>query len=223
MTEIQLAILFYAIMFTCALFATIYGCKLFFKKNSALYTQIITCAMGCFTLSYLFSLLQIIVTDEIKSGFQVGNLGLIGAMAFLFSASFGQMDGLVDDHSQKFMKYRLLSLIMPIVILVIYLLSFFIGDDTQTKIVTLIQFIFIGPAVYYNFKHIIILDVELGIVKSVKEYNIVALILEIAITLELFSLNIGNGLLMATFSIIICICYILIIPMLKKGVKRWTL
>lgn len=181
MTEqrIKLAVLFYGIMFAASGFAFIFGASNYFKRKAALYAQLITCSMGCFAISYLFEMILIFANNEIPTGFQVGNLGLIGGMAFLFSASFGQMDGLADDKTKEFLKYRIIALAAPIVILMIYIPSLFAQSGMQTKLVTLAQFAFIGPAAYYNMKHAVIHDIDLGIVKSIRGYNITALALEL--------------------------------------------
>lgn len=220
---IFIAVMFYVGMFVCSGFAFIFGAVNFFKKKTAMYAQLITCSMGCFAMSYLFELLLVYATGEIRSGFQVGNLGLIGGMAFLFSASYGQMDGLVDDRSKEFLKYRLIALIAPLAILLLYLPSLFGSVQLQTKLVTLLQFLFIGPAAYYNLKHIIIPDVDLGIIKSIRGYNITALILELFVTLELVSTNLEMKIPMIAFAVALSITFVLIIPMLKRGMKKWTI
>lgn len=221
--QIKLAVIFYAVMFLCSGFAFVFGAVNYFKKKVGLYAQLITCSMGCFAAAYLFEVIQIYVTGKIQSGFQVGSLGLIGGMAFLFTASYGQMDGLVDDKTKSFAKYRFIALAAPIAVLAVYLPSLFGTVGTQTKIVTLVQFAFIGPAAYYNFKHVIIPDVDLGIIRSIRGYNITALILELLITAELAAINIGNGILMVIFAAAVSATFIVIIPVLKSGMQKWTL
>lgn len=223
MTEQQFAVLFYGIMFATSGFAFIYGVVHYFKKKAALYAQLVTCSMGCFAMSYLFEMVLILVNDEVFTGFQVGNFGLIGGMAFLFSSSFGQMDGLVDDRTKTYRKYRLIALLAPFVVLVLYLPSLFASTAIETKIVTLVQFLFICPAAYYNLKHAIIRDVDLGIIKSVRGYNITALILELCITLELVAINIQSSVMMVLFAIAISALFVILIPMLQHGMKKWTL
>lgn len=204
-------------------FAFIFGAVNFFKRKVALYAQLITCAMGCFALSYLFEMILIYANGVIPTGFQVGNLGLIGGMAFLFTSSYGQMDGLVDDKTPTYHKWRVAALLAPAVILLLYLPSFFASTALQTRLVTLVQFAFIGPAAYYNLKHLIIPDVELGIIKSIRAYDLVALLLEFFITLELVAINLGKGVLMAIFSVIVALLFVMMTPTLKHGMKKWTL
>ena len=221
--QILLAVIFYGVLMLCTLFAFIFGAINYFKKGKPLFCQLVTCAMGCFTMAYIFELLQIFITKNIETGFQVGNLGIIGGMAFLFTASFGELDDKVDDKKDKsLLKYRLIALLAPLLILLIYVPSLFTSNTIETKIVTLIQFIFIGPAAYYSFKHLLLPNDKLGIVKPIKIYSLIELLIELFITLELSAINHGSTLFMIIFVVISSILFILIIPFLKKGVKKWT-
>ena len=220
--EVMLAVIFYGLLLVSAIFAFVYGVISFFKKGKSLYAQLVTCGMGCFVMAYIFQILQIFITKEIETGFQVGNLGIIGAMAFFFTASFGELDDDVDDEYKSLRKYRLLAFIAPLVILIIYLPSLFSSISVQTKIFTLIQFIFIGPAAYYSFKHLIIPDVDVGIVKPIRAYNLVQLLMELFLTLELGAINFNGEVMAIIFVVILSILFVISIPLLKKGASKWT-
>ena len=51
-------------------------------------------------LSRLFETLQLLSFGEIRSGFQVGDLGIIGSSLFFLGANYGELDSLVDDGSE---------------------------------------------------------------------------------------------------------------------------
>ncbi|MDD4291230.1 MAG: hypothetical protein PHX51_03190 [Clostridia bacterium] len=201
----------------------IYGAKKLFKKKIALYMQLIVCALGCLMLGRLFALVNLVAIGSIPRGFQVGLLGTFGCFLFLFSANFGQMDGLVDGREKEYRKYRLLSLLAPACILAIYLPVLFADCGLEIKIVTAVIVFPILEAAYYNLKHLIMPDVDMGILDSIRKYNFVALILSLVcaidLTLSAFECQIG---LLINAVIMAAVCLVLV-PTLDRGAKKWTI
>ncbi|MBQ0101677.1 MAG: hypothetical protein KBT31_02640, partial [Firmicutes bacterium] len=80
-----------------------------------------------------------------------------------------------------------------------------------------------GLAGYLNLKHIIIPDVDFGIVRSVRGFNILSLLLE-AFTLAEVGLNcfLVNSPIIYIQGVL-GIIYILFLPVLDAEVKKWTL
>ena len=73
-----------------AAFGFIYGITSFFGKESSLYARMITFAVGCAMLSRLSETLQIFTFGEIRNGFQVGDLGIIGSSLFSWEQTTGR-------------------------------------------------------------------------------------------------------------------------------------
>ncbi|MBR5774038.1 MAG: hypothetical protein IKY44_04215, partial [Clostridia bacterium] len=105
--------------------SAIYGIAVSFKKKGVLFVQIIVSGVACLALGNIFTLmLQITAPQEVKNslmnGFNLGMLGIFGFFFFIFSAAFGQIDGLGDDRSKSLRKYRLIGLtsVIPVLICV---------------------------------------------------------------------------------------------------------
>ena len=207
----------------CSLVGSIYGVYYFFRKGKALYLQMITASVICLLFARLFQVVHIVAERDLSTNFYIGLLGTAGSFMFLFSANYGQMDSLVDDKSARFRKTRIISTISSIAITLLYVLFYMTAEGENVKYAVGITTIFMAMSVYYNFKHIIIYDVELGIVKQIKKYNIVAVVYTF---LTMFSF-IGEYCNVPILYIISCIgigvCAAAIIPVLKGGVDKWTI
>ena len=153
-----------------------YGLYRFFRDESALYVRMIIFSVGCAMFGRLFETLQYLVNGELGNGFHVGMLGIIGSFLFLFSANFGQMDSVVDDGSPVFRKTRLISLAAPLVIIAIWCLIAFTKGLNKTTIPLGIETLFIAQASYFHLKHLIIKDVEWGVLKNIRLYNLIGVL-----------------------------------------------
>lgn len=70
--------------------------------------------MGCYAMGSFYHLCQTITTEEIVDGFTAVYLGRIGFFPFLFTANFGQIDGLLDDRTPMMKKYRYIAFLAPV-------------------------------------------------------------------------------------------------------------
>jgi len=199
------------------------GVRKFFAKKVALFNILITSAIGCFMLGKLYELVNLYAGGSINVVFNVGMLATVGGFLFLFSASYAQMDGLVDDRSKLLTKYRLLSLIAPIVILALYIPVFSSNLDIKVKITTFIIFLFIAQASYFNLKHLIIPDISYGIIDSIRTYSLMVLILEFLTASQLLFDRLGNQKLWAITSLLIAIAYPCVLIAMDRGSKKWTI
>ena len=201
----------------------VYGLVRFFRDDSALYVRMIILSVGCAMFGRLFETLQYLVNGELGSGFHVGMLGIIGSFLFLASANFGQMDSIVDDRSSRFRKTRMISFAAPLLIIAIWCVIAVLNGLDQRTIPLGVQSLFIAMASYFHLKHLIIKDVQFGLIKAIRSYNLLALIYALLCMLEMLveSLN------FPTFCIVIiyvlqCILLLVFVPVLERGVKKWT-
>ena len=211
------------LIFVCSLFGTVYGLSKFFKKKKALYLKLVTCGVMSLMLSRLYQIIFLTTQGALNTGFHIGILGIIGSFMFLFSANFGQMDGLVDDRTKAFRKTRLLSLAAPLLILVLYFVLFLKTENTELRIVWGVVAFFVMQCAYYNFKHVIIYDVDLGIIKSLRKYNLLALIYAFLIMLEAIGLYADITPLYVASCAGTGIIAAVLLPVLKGGVEKWTI
>ena len=205
----------------------IYGVKNFFKKGKAYYLQIVTMAMGCYAMGSFYHLCQSITTGDLADGITAAYLGRIGFFLFLFTANYGQMDGLLDDRTPSFKKYRYIALIAPVTAALLYLPCFFAEMPYSTKIS--LSFLWIAAifSSYFNFKHAIISDLGYGFVKAIRPYNICALALTFLelILQVLWAYYDDNYIIIVIMivTVIFSIVSVLTIVTLKRGVEAWKI
>lgn len=207
----------------CALGGSCYGFYRFYRPKKALFLKMIGGGVSCLMFTELFMVIYMATQGDFALGFHVGMLGIIGSFMFLLSANYGQMDGLVDNRSKKLRATRIKALAAPAVIILLYVLFCALVDPIDVRIPVGIVTAFIVPCSYYNFKHIIIYDVKLGIIRQLRLYNILALAYAV-FTMLLF---IGLYANIVPLYIVSCICIGLIaaaiLPVLKRGVDKWIM
>ena len=212
--------------FLASLGAFIYGVKHFFEKGKAYYLQIVTMAFGCYAMGSLYYLCQSITAEEVPEGFTAAYLGRIGFFLFLFTANFGQMDGLLDDRTSAFKKFRYIALIAPIVVALLYVPCILTDMLISTKISLFIMWIPALCSSYYNFKHAIISDLGYGFAKAIRPYNICALIIVFAeLILHILWANYSacGFVVIAVVSIIFSVMSVVTMVALKRGVEAWKI
>lgn len=209
---------------SATMFSFIYGLKHFFKKGKPLFLQSITMAMGCYALGSVYHLCQTLTTETVLEGFTPAYLGRIGFFLFLITASYGQMDRIVDDGSKKIRPYRYIALIAPVLAALLYVPNAIIIElPIQTKIAVLLVWLPAVVAVYYNVKHAIIPDLDFGFIKAIKPYNILAACLGFAELLCLTAWDYFNDTLLVIFSFAFAILCVAMMYAAKKGAEKWTI
>ena len=201
----------------------VYGLYRFFRDESALYVRMIIFSVGCAMFGRLFETLQYLVNGQLGSGFHVGMRGIVGSFLCLFSANFGQMDSVVDDGSPVFRKTRIISLAAPAVIVAIWCLIAVAKGLNKTTIPLGVETLFIAQASYFHLKHLIIKDVEYGLIKAIRSYNLFALIYALLCMLEMLieSFNLPE-IFIAVVYVLQCVVLLVFVPVLERGVKKWT-
>ena len=209
----------------CAtMFSFIYGLNNFFKKGKPLFLQSITMAMGCHALGSIYHVCQTLTTETVLEGFTPAYLGRIGFFLFLITASYGQMDRIVDDGTKKFRPSRYIALIAPLLAILLYIPNGIMEDlPTGTKVAVGLVWLPALFSVYYNLKHSIIPDFDFGFVKAIKPYNVSVLLLSFSELLCLIAWDYYYPIPLAISAIVfsaLCVCTIVCA---KKGVEKWTI
>ena len=206
------------------LFSLIYGLKHFFKKGKPLFLQTITMAMVSHALGSIYHLCQSLTSDLLVEGFTPAYLGRIGFFLFVITASFGQMDKIVDDGSPKMKPSRYIALLAPILAILLYVPNFMIEDvPIQTKVVYAFVWIPAIFAVYFNLKHALIPNLDFGFIKAIRPYNILTLCLCFS---ELICLTAWDYYYIVPLAIsavafgVLCIATMIAA---KKGAEKWTI
>ena len=181
-------------------------------------------AMGCHALGSVYHLCQTIATEEVLEGFTPAYLGRIGFFLFLITASYGQLDRIVDDRSRGLRPYRLIALIAPLLAVLLYLPNALMEDlPLATKIAVLLVWLPAVFSVYYNMKHAIIPNLDFGFIKAIKPYNILATCLGFAELLCLTAWDYLYNTQMVIFSVAFAILCVATMLAAKKGAEKWTI
>ena len=205
-----------------ALGGFIFGAIKFFRPRVSIYALMITLSCGVTVFTRLYQIIRIIVIGELINRFNLGVIGIIGSLLFLFTANFGVIDKLGDDGSKGLIKYRLIPLIMPVITWTSFLVFFLFTDLTVLiKMIAGSITVFVGLASYYNFKHLIIPDVKFGIIDSMRQYNLLALVYELLCIVELIFLTRTSEIGALVVCILMGIVSPLIIISVAWGVKKW--
>lgn len=207
----------------CAFIGFVYGVLKFFRPKKAVYAQMITLSVGCMALGRLYQVVRLLTVGDIFVRFQLGILGVIGSLLFLFSANFGMMDSLADDGSKKYSKYRIIPLAAPAVYIAAYLVFFLFSDcEPLVKIAAGILTVFVSGSSYFNLKHLIFPDVDFGVIKSLKLYNILALAFAALCVIEMIAVSRGSDAGILITSVLFGLTLLAITPTVERGIKRWT-
>ena len=180
--------------------------------------------MGCHALGSIYHLCQTLTTETVLEGFTPAYLGRIGFFLFLITASYGQMDRIVDDGSAKIKPSRYIALIAPFLAELLYIPNAMIIDlPIQTKIAVFLVWMPAGVAVYYNLKHSIIPDFDFGFIKAIKPYNILATSLGFAELLCLTAWDYFYDAQLVITSVVFAILCVAMMIAAKKGAEKWRI
>ena len=205
------------------LFSLVYGLLHFFKKGKPLFLQSITLAMACYALGSIYHLCISFTNATIMEGFTPAYLGRIGFFMFLITASYGQLDRIVDDGSPKMRAANIIALIAPIAAGLLYIPNYYANSNVSTKISYALIWIPAVAAVYYNLKHAIIPDLDFGFIKAIRPFNIFAMLLGFAELLCLTAWDYFSSVFLAVMSVIFGILCVCTMVSVKRGVEKWTI
>lgn len=211
------------ITFAGALGGFVYGAVRFFRPRAAIYLQMITLVSGVIVFGRLYQIIRIVAINDVLEHFHLGVLATVGSLLFLFAANFGAMDSLVDDGSKALRKYRLIPLAAPLAVVALYLVLFyFVHQPTLTKVIAGVLAVIIAAASYFNLKHLIIPDVDYGVIRCLRQYNLLALVYECLCFAELIALSRDSEIAALVIGVLTGAVLPLIILSAERGFKKWS-
>lgn len=219
----NLLIILNAFTCLCALAGAIYGIVCIFRKKRPMYFIMIVASVGITAFSRLYEVVYMWTAGEYFRGFHIGILGTIGTFLFVFTANYGAMDTLCDDGSDKFKKYRLAALAAPALVLASYVPILLSKSTAEIKICFGFICAVIMMASYFNLKHLIIPDVDYGVIKCIRGYNLLMLIASAAFMFELVGIAFNLGVLLYASTACIGVVSLLVIPVLRRGAEKWAI
>lgn len=212
------------ISFACALIGFIYGIVKFFKSRKAVFAQMAALAVGCTMFGRLYQIIRILTQDDIFNEFQLGIFGIIGSLLFLFSANLGAIDSLIDVSKKQLNTVRAASIPGPLAILAIYVLFILTSDfSLLQKIMGAVVCVFAMEAAYISLKHLIVPDIENGVIYCLRKHNLLVLIYSFLCVADYITLIFKNGVISLVVNILIGIVMLMIPMVVERAVKKWTI
>lgn len=209
-------------LLVCAVVGMAYGLYVMFTEKPPMYFKLIVYAVCSLVFSRIYYVVTLSCYDGLPEIFHVGFIGQATFMLFMFFANYGQIDMLVDDRSALITKYRIIPVIVTLIEISIAI-SALLNDNAHisVRISFFVLSILAGIAGFLNMKHLIIPDVDNGIVKSIRGFNLLAIFMEF-FTLEEVGLTCFNlTKLTAHFQVVLGIMYLAVLPLLHREVKKW--
>ncbi len=209
-------------MLVCACIGFIYGLTALYRKKQPLYFKLMVFPIACQLFSRAFYTITLLCYGELPNTFNIGLLGFATFFLFLYLPNVGTMDNLVDEDKKRFAKYSIIPLVIPIAEVIISVMSLYVDYVSfSVRISFVVLSLFSGLAGYFNLKHMIIPDVEDGIVKSLRKFNFVCILFEITALSEvgLYCFDFQKPIVFV--EILLGIFFIGFLPFLNKETKKW--
>ncbi len=210
---------FALIAFLIALCAFVQGVFRLFKKGMPMYFQLIVCAVGCFTLEQLSSLVNI--WCRMPEGLNVGILGIFGCGFFLLSANYGTFDSIIDDGSSG--KEKITALAAPLLFAILILVVFFVWSrkSIHSAVILAAALAPCVPASYFSFKHLLLPPDDFGLLLGTRACNIVQLCFLFAIVTVTFMEACLPKIVYSIGLIVLSLISYLLTQAAVRGAKAW--
>ncbi len=211
------------ISFLISLSAVIFGITKVLTKKAPMYFKLVVGAAVCYMLKEL-SRQTAYICGNPQGNTVVEILAVIGTVFFLLSAEYGQIDGLVDDSSTK-KGIKFASCIIPIILIFSYavMLAMGLSNNLPKAIAYGLTVLIMLPASYYNTKHLLMKEDEVGFLISSKLCNIFALLYWLGTDVIMIA-GIGDNRIFSDVihTLVSCISLALVLSA-EWGVKKWKI
>ena len=208
----------YSIVCISSLICVLLGYKLLHPKQP-LYVTLCYLGFIAFFFGRVYELSRILLNLELYNTFELGFVGIVGALSFWLSSNFSIKQKVNIKADQKDVIKCLLASIL------VFSLYFLIINGTVNKLERIIDFIiciYAASNVYYYLRHLLLLkEDKTGFLKDLKMYNIYGICFSIAIELLAVSFAHSINSLLLVMSILLSIDLLCMMISFKKGVKEW--
>lgn len=224
-----------------ALISTIFGLVQGTKRGIPLFFRIVTYGFACYAMGTLYDILRTalvssgalpalalkqlsaadpgavmpLVTGQ--AGFSIGLIGYAGAFFFLFSSYVGALDTLADGREPKLRPYRLGALAAPVLIVLEGALLLPGARDAMAPMA--LALIPVAGTSYFAAKHLVLPDIEMGIIRVMRPYN--ACVLAICILQPVVLLAAAGGIMHAAACLTTAAAVLAALPLARIGVAKW--
>ena len=205
----------------CSVIGFLSGIR-YLNTQKVIFAGMIVQGVICIALGRLFQSALLWTGGSLTEHFQLGGLGTMGAFTFFFSANFGQIDSLADDGRQEFKKYRIIALFVQLYVVAMVAIIAMSPAALGYKISCGVVGWIIGAACYFHVKHLLIPDVDYGVVRCLRRYNALAVTLSVLTMLEMITLAWNLEILLYVSGVGLCVVSLVLVPVMGRGVKKWT-
>lgn len=211
------------IVLLLSIVALAYGIKHLMVRRKVIYFQLIVGAVACHVLGFLYDVCEILTQGNLAEGFTTGYLGPFGCFLFLLTASYGYMDGIIDDGTEKMRRRKIIALLAPAFCLLLLTLNIFADTPWQTKASYAFVWLPATFSSYFNLKHALAPDHGYGFIKAIRPFNISALVFTTTALAHLTVWNFFEWIAMAISGVVLGSSCIVMTVMAKRGVDGWTI
>lgn len=205
----------------CSAAGFLFGAQRYLKPKKPLYAAMIVLGVGCVMLGRLYQCVCLLTGTALSGSFHMGLLGTVGAFSFFFSSNFGQIDSLVDDGSRQLASYRAAAWAGPGCVAILYGVLAAGPIPVVGKIVYAAIAAVIAAACYFHVKHLLIPDVDYGVVRCLRPYNALAFCFGILSMVELIARSRSLTGLFIINTVLLCAVSAALVPMMDRGVQAW--
>lgn len=204
-----------------SLAAFIYGVLAASRNGGPMYFRIVIGVAVCHLLKEMSALVAYLCGDPVGS-FTVATLATISSVFFLLSANYGQIDGIVDDGSTR-ARIKLISCVVPLLLLCSFAAFLAAGvlRNTMQIITDAAVVVLMLPASYFNTKHLLMPDDEVGFLKSSRGCNIGAIVYYFLLRLQTLAELTGPQVFSEGMRVAVSASVMLLVWMAERGGKRW--
>ena len=211
-----------ALLGCAALVACIYGVVYTRRRAfTPLFFTIVAYGLASYFLGALYNVVVwgIMRTGALRAlallryGEPVGLLGYAGAFLFLFSSYWGALDSLADRHDPSYRPRRFAALLAPVAVAA---LACVLGAARQPMVA--LALVPVAATSYFAAKHLLIPDVDDGIIRVMRPYN--ACMLALCLVQPAVQL-LDAGVLYTGACIASAALVAAALPLAGKGVSSW--
>lgn len=201
-----------------ALFSLVWGTACCARQRQPLFFKILLFGCASYFLGAVFEGCWFLVYGAAPQGFHVGYLGYMGAWFFLLSAYFGAIDRLADGGEPQLRLYRLGALIAPGAVAVLTIWSLMTWGWISSLLLLLLA-IPMGLTGYFALKHLILPDVEMGIIRVMRPCSGCVVLLCLCQALAVAP-QVPQGVQQAAGAVF-CLLLAGLLPLGEMGVRKW--
>ena len=199
-----------------AIIASAYGGYTAIRHKAPLFYTIlclamISCLMGC-----VYSVLYDVLWISGDTGFHVGYLGFAGMFFFLFSSYYGAIDSLADGGEPALRTYRILAGGVALVHFAVSVCGVALLHKGWWLLVLIVP---MSGTLYFAVKHLIVPDVEMGIIKVMRPFN--AVIIGICLLMSGYFYAFPHTQLKTIFAVATGCLLAIVLPVARNGVRKW--